>query len=619
MSAPKDVKDESFFRKVARFVTNPATDWTELNSRQDDPEGDVAKAELKAMIERKRRNDFVRKRELDMLRRIRREGLSPEQLAALGASSSRLDEIERAAANSEINNKIDPRVKDKINEIEQQMVGEAYGPTSNQPHLGGSGPQYDPTRPAHFSTTMPPVGGQYGSPETGLPTEPASASRISEYATREEIERLEAAPPADSRSGRPSQGFSTSSQSGSSKTPGHSAASAPPPPELPPLSFDVAMQAPINTATAAVVPVEFEHDPDLDEAVIAFANADYEHAERVLGEMIAPQGPRHAHGATWLALFDLYRATGNLGKFEALAPDYVQQFGLSAPQWFSMPKQVAEGLQSVRAPMGRAGGIGWAAPAHLEVAQVQQLQSRCETLPLPWVLDWTQLKSLELDACKALRQLFHRWAGQQVDLRWIAGDQFLQLLKDLAPVAQRDVDPAHWMLRLEALRIVNRPDQFDEAAIDYCVTYEVSPPSWEKAQCRVRVSGLTLSTSGPVSSSMHAPDTSPGSSSFLESTITEHAHLAANVQLELSGQLSGDISETLQLMTAELGAATLVTVACPKLIRLDFMAAGDLLNWVLARRSENRNIVFIDTHRLVALFFGAMGINEHARIRLRQN
>ena len=34
MSEPKD--GESFFRKVARFVANPTTDWTELNSRQDD-------------------------------------------------------------------------------------------------------------------------------------------------------------------------------------------------------------------------------------------------------------------------------------------------------------------------------------------------------------------------------------------------------------------------------------------------------------------------------------------------------------------------------------------------------------------------------------------------------
>ena len=34
------------------------------------------------MIERKRRNDFVRKREFDMLRKVRREGLTSEQLAA---------------------------------------------------------------------------------------------------------------------------------------------------------------------------------------------------------------------------------------------------------------------------------------------------------------------------------------------------------------------------------------------------------------------------------------------------------------------------------------------------------------------------------------------------------
>ncbi len=87
-------ENESFFRKVVRFVANPTTDWTELNSRQDDTrELELEKSELKAMIERKRRNDFVRKREFDMLRRVRREGLSPEQLATLGGSS-RLDDSE---------------------------------------------------------------------------------------------------------------------------------------------------------------------------------------------------------------------------------------------------------------------------------------------------------------------------------------------------------------------------------------------------------------------------------------------------------------------------------------------------------------------------------------------
>ena len=59
MTDPKE--NESFFRKVVRFVANPATDWTDLNSRQD-PGGelDLEKSELKAMVERKRRAEARR-------------------------------------------------------------------------------------------------------------------------------------------------------------------------------------------------------------------------------------------------------------------------------------------------------------------------------------------------------------------------------------------------------------------------------------------------------------------------------------------------------------------------------------------------------------------------------
>ena len=94
MAEPKDTT--SFFRKVVKFVANPSTDWTELDAPVEDTrESDYAKGELKAMIERKRRNDFVRKREFDMLRKVRREGLSSEQIAALGGSS-RLDDSQAA-------------------------------------------------------------------------------------------------------------------------------------------------------------------------------------------------------------------------------------------------------------------------------------------------------------------------------------------------------------------------------------------------------------------------------------------------------------------------------------------------------------------------------------------
>ena len=38
---------------------------------------------------------------------------------------------------------------------------------------------------------------------------------------------------------------------------------------------------------------------------------------------------------------------------------------------------------------------------------------------------------------------------------------------------------------------------------------------------------------------------------------------------------------------------------------------------VLARRGENRFVIFNNPHRLIALFFGAMGINEHAQVKLQ--
>ncbi len=130
MAENKD--NEGFFRKVVRFVANPATDWADLGTRQDDTREDLEleKSELKAMIERKRRNDFVRKREFDMLRKVRREGLSPEQLASLGGSS-RLDDSE-ARMSDNAGAKPDGGVKAKIDEIEQQMVGGTFSPSGRR-------------------------------------------------------------------------------------------------------------------------------------------------------------------------------------------------------------------------------------------------------------------------------------------------------------------------------------------------------------------------------------------------------------------------------------------------------------------------------------------------------
>jgi hypothetical protein len=589
---PKEGKEgESFFRKVVRFVANPATDWADLNSRQEDGgELDLEKSELKAMIERKRRNDFVRKREFDMLRKMRREGLSPEQLAALG-HSSRIDDSEVRITDSPARPP-DTGVKAKIDEIEQQMVGDGgFAPTQRR------APEFynAPTQPAALARdgTAMPLGG-------GAAVMPPGANDPDRLPALPPLSDVELPPPA----------VPAPVVMGGGMSPLAPAGSAAPSPLRPD-----GLAAGISGSTFDVEVSEVVHDPDLDEAVIAFANADFTQCEQSLSQLTGIGGSRSQHAETWLVLFDLYRATGQHARFESLAIDYVHQFGLSAPQWFSLPKLVADAAAEERPTPGRVTGeVGWVCPEILDMDALARLRSVTLQLPLPWVFDWSALRSVDADAAGKLSELLRHWANQSIEMRWLSGEQLFTVLQDAAPTGARDADPAYWLLRLDALRLANRPDQFDETAIDYCVTYEVSPPSWEKAKCSVRISGSSLSTRSPPMSIV-----SEVSTSFVESSMVDDAHQGVQVAtVELSGQLVGDISATLNKLDRELTDAPIVSVSCARLIRVDFIAAGDLLNWVLAKRSENRAVNFVDSNRLVALFFGAMGINEHAKVQIRK-
>jgi hypothetical protein len=588
-------ENESFFRKVVRFVANPATDWKELDSRQEDSrELEMEKSELKAMIERKRRNDFVRKREFDMLRRVRREGLSPEQLAALGGSS-RLDDSEARLPEGPAA-RPDSGVKAKIDEIEQQMVGDttAFSPSARR------GLANAPTQPLPLRSE--PASGRGAADDDRLPPLPPLSDMP--------LPRAAAPAPVQMAGGLPPLAPSTP------------ASFAPPPAAPPPAAAPAApaLRGGSDFGDPFAVEVsEVVHDPELDEAVIAFANADFTQCEEALRRITGPGGARAQHAETWLVLFDLYRATGQQQRFESLAMDYAQQFGWSAPQWYSLPKLVADAMAEEALLPGSsarsAAEIGWQCPEQLDIDAVARLRSQTLQMPLPWVFDWHLLRGIEPEAAMQLSTLFRLWAGQALEMRWLDGDRLFHVLQEAAPTGVRDADPAFWLTRLDALRLANRADQFDEAAIDYCVTYEVSPPSWEPARCKVHISGVGLSTHAPSLSRV-----SEVSTSFMESGHDDKggANTVEVAHVELSGQLIGDIQGTLGKLNGELRSAPVVSVSCARLIRVDFIAAGDLLNWVLAKRNESRSVQFVDTHRLVALFFGAMGINEHAKVAVRK-
>ncbi|GAP35139.1 STAS domain-containing protein [Piscinibacter sakaiensis] len=598
MSDGKD--NRSFFRRVVNFVTPSGGERGADGERGSEfgREDEFAKSELKAMIERKRRNDFVRKRELDMLRKLRREGLTPAQLAALGSSSGMADtesgrqEVEAAP----------PGMKAKIDEIEQQMAGHAIPSGSRRvAPPAARPPAEEPTAPGALGPADP------GAAARAVADTVIDGARVQPPAGRPAAATLSLAP-AD----LPAHGFSPTLPA---PAPG-----APPTEPSPSIVMRTLSLSDSQSPTALEVS-EAVHDPELDEAVIAYANGDDAHAERLLLSLIRAGGPRSHHAETWMVLFDLYRATGQQLAFEPLALEFAERLGRSAPQWFSMPRRAADAAARQTGPRARpraeaagaagAGGpAGWTSPAVLDAAAVDALRKRTLSLPLPWVLDWGALTEVAEDARGPLLELLQHWAPQPLDMRWQSGEQLLEVLARATPVGERQVDPRLWQLRLQMLRLAHRPDKFDEVAIDCCVTYEVSPPSWEPAACRVRLGGVGGAPTAPL------PSTLVGEGQPSQYDSQPDAALAAPARLELGGQLTGDIAPVLARLDRELGAATMMEISCAHLLRVDFMAAGDLLNWVLARNREHRVVGFVDAHRLVALFFSAMGIDAHASVKL---
>ena len=638
MSNDNDGEGGGLLRRVVRKVAGPAKDLIQkVEDSRLSQFADSDRAELKAMIERKRRNDFVRKRELDMLRRIRREGLTPEQAAAL--ANSNLDEVDvRASRPSSL---ADGVVKAKIDAIEKQMVGVAplsgsrpmaFTPIPPATPVAAPVPSPSPSGgPAHLKVP-PPVLTHPIDPEATIPLElrPDGSGPIT-------------LPPMGAIGGVVEPRAAPAPRRAPAPAPvAPPAPPAPPAPrELPPLAFDfppppAAAPAPVAKpapepaeALTARLPTgritdlpevevrEIKHDPELDEAVIAFANADFAHSEHVLVQITSHGAPRQHHEDTWLVLFDLYRATGQQQRFDSLSMSFAEQCHRSPPQWYSRPKLLADAAAAQRAASSSgtpepSGQIGWVCDPLLTHDGLTQLSSQLLQMSMPWVLDWTQLKRIEPAAAAELRHQFQQWAGEKLTMRWLAADKLFDVLQEAAPVGVRDADPAFWLARLDALRLVNRPDQFDDVAIDYCVTYEVSPPSWEPTKCTVRISGPSANTRSAILSSVGDVVTSvmdaPDGQGEVEVT-----------SLEISGQLAGDQTTLLRHLDQRLGDSKVVRISCALLIRVDFVAAGDLLNWVISKRAEQRLITFTDVNRLVALMFHAMGISEHVSMQLRQS
>jgi len=505
--------------KVAKFVRNPLKDWSELDADESSTlENGYSREMLKEMIERRQRNDFVRRREFDMLRKLRQREAAGGRDPAATPSSFNV---------SSTNDKSDGRALTlkKIDEIEEQM---------SQQWWKGRDPR-----------AAPPAEGA-----------PADGSHMAEQHARAY---------ADTVPGVPQGGVQ---------------------------GLQVQLPA---------------HDGSIEEAAIRYAHGDDAGAEAILLQALAPDSPTGSHDDTWRTLLDLYRATGDAEKFVAASTRYAQRMKQAAPEWISfraLANSARAGVAGQPVPPP-AGDTDWASPPRLAREGLIGLTRALAGAGPSWRLDWSALDAIEADAAGPLRALFTHWADSTVQLRFRGGDRLLLALAEATPANDRSVDAVWWQLHMAALRVMHRGDEFELLALNYCITYEVSPPPWEDPK-------------GDYASLDAAPAPAARAFSFGADAVPAPAAPGAG-HSQLVGDLIGESLSTWQRLDAELGDAASPVVSCAALVRIDFAAAGTLLNWVTDHRSGGRSVQFVDTHRLVAAFFDVIGIADHASVAVRKD
>jgi len=593
--------------KVAKFVRNPTTNWTDLDKQDPEPDNGYSKQALKEMIERKRQNDFVRKREFDQLRKLRSRDPSGGNPDLAGRPSYFQSSLPSNSDERKMTIK-------KIDEIEAQMSNQWWqGKNAGvKAQAGGASPAAMPDSSRN-------------DPQTTLPP-----GEVQEYeATKLAPKVLSEATIADYSDFMPTQTSSSFDK--------HALATSPPMVQKTAKGKSLAVTGSgfvakahdssgfVHSQSFAMEIVDGVTDPDLEEAAIRFANGDNVGAEDGLLVALRGKDVSRELAETWTAaLFDLYRATGQQARFDGVALDYAERFGRSARAWFSMPDLL--GIKSNDAtartlPSQLVDDPIWSSPRIFGRASVDDLQLAIANAASPWFLDWSLIEAIAPDALDLMSGLFSEWATTSVQLRFRGAESLERALRSCTPSGNKTVSTVPWRLRMDALRVMQLQDEFELVALDFCVTYEVSPPSWQDARCHFYRESVD-SSDAQVADNAETEEAElagvePEPEDFRSMTVPMGFEAIPATLVELSGEILGEAADALsRLENARQGGDRLV-ISCANLIRVDFSAAGSILNWVALRQAEGCHLQFREVHRLVAAFFIVIGINEHARVVLR--
>ncbi|WP_229507794.1 STAS domain-containing protein [Massilia sp. Dwa41.01b] len=307
-------------------------------------------------------------------------------------------------------------------------------------------------------------------------------------------------------------------------------------------------------------------------------------------------------------LFDLYQLQGREADFESIAIDYASHFETSPPTYTERLPRAASGTKTAQ----RSGAA--AAPGVSQVARFSGLLDagasvRLQALPAaagaPVRLDFGAVTGADAAGCAALLATLQSLRAAKREVVLAGADTLLAVLRPMLAIGERSTGEAPWLLLLELLLLLGREKDFEETAMDYCVTFEVSPPSFEASAAHTTSVVPTAAGDGAAAAAAGSP---AGASTLAAPTAEQRFVLPVDID--------GDIAPLLAALEAH--AATdpsqPLVLDCGRVARIGFGAAGSLHAGLRRLAVDDRRIELRELNHLVAALLRLLNYNDCARL-----
>ncbi|MGE5669607.1 MAG: STAS domain-containing protein [Betaproteobacteria bacterium] len=325
----------------------------------------------------------------------------------------------------------------------------------------------------------------------------------------------------------------------------------------------------------------------LENAALLFASGQERAARPVLEQGIQADPEARQSALAWLALFDLLQRDNDRAAFDQLAMNYVLQFESSAPSWNarSRPQDEDKGHGGYIAITGRlASGSG---------AQLDGLRRALEKCVPRARIDLASVAGFDDEGARMLAHELSRARRQRMELAIQRPEKLVAAL-ETAVAEGREGGEGAWLLSLELKQWHHDQAGFDDRAVEYAVTFELSPPSWEPPPRAPQGSANGGLAPDAVSAALWAA--APGTVADGETVVWE-------------GVIVGTAPTQLVQLEPFAAQRDVVTIDMSAVERIDFVCAGALLNSILRLEGQHKVVQIVGATPIVRALLLLIGVS----------